>query len=305
MALASYDILVPGNYFCDLIFTGFPEFPALGTEVYVEGLTVVPGGALNTVIALQRLGVRVGWMGTVGTDFFSRFVLETAEAEGVDTALLERRAEPFQRVTAAISYPHDRAFITYIDPSPGTVSRVLAALEDGLSFKHLHFTGLIVHPDIPDLIQRCHARGITVSMDCQHRPNTLQEPLTHEIVRSLDVFMPNRGEALRLTGRDTLNEAASVLREMVPLLVIKDGAAGSMAWRGDTMEHLPALTLDAVDTTGAGDVFNAGFLAAHLNGEDLKTCLTWGTICGGLSTLGYGGVSTAPTLDALHAHLMR
>lgn len=301
MEVAPFDILIPGNYFCDLIFTGFPEFPALGTEVYVNGLTIVPGGVLNTVIALKRLGVRVGWMGTVGSDFFSRYILEVAEAEGVDTSLLKRQDTPLQRVTAAISYPDDRAFVTYVDQSPDPVDYAFEALTNGIQFKHLHFTGLMVRSEMPELLRRCRDRGITVSMDCQHRPHTLEEPLVREIISALDLFMPNRHEALHLTGQTTLEDAAAVLRGLVPLLVIKDGASGSYAWQGGTGYHVRAFTFSVRDTTGAGDVFNAGFLAAHLIGYDLTTCLRWGNICGGRSTEGYGGVSTAPTLETVRS----
>ena len=80
MALKAYDVLVPGHYFCDVVFTGLPAFPAPGTEIYCDDVNVVPGGVLNTVVAFKRLGVKVGWIGALGEDFFSRFIREWAEA---------------------------------------------------------------------------------------------------------------------------------------------------------------------------------------------------------------------------------
>ena len=82
MAVEAYDILIPGHYFCDIIFTGIPGFPALGTELFTKEVTVVPGGVMNTVVGLTRLGVRVAWLSTLGDDFFSLFAAETARAEG-------------------------------------------------------------------------------------------------------------------------------------------------------------------------------------------------------------------------------
>ncbi len=296
------DILIPGNYFCDLIFTGIPGFPALGTEIYTERLTVVPGGCLNTVTALRRLGVDVGWMGTLGSDPFSRIVDGWVTQEDIDRRWLTAIDAPLQRVTVALSYPQDRAFVTYVDVPPDLIERTRQAVEAG-ECAHLHFTGLLVDPRVPDLLRVCHAHGITVSMDCQHRPETLKDPLVCEILSLLDIFMPNAGEALRLTETTTLDDAARALREIVPLLVIKQGEQGAAGWRGDEHAHAPALRVDVIDTTGAGDAFNAGFLAAYREHRDLLTCLRWGNICGGLSTTGYGGCSAAPTRDVVERYL--
>lgn len=296
------DILIPGHYFCDVIFTGIPDFPALGTEVYTQRLTVVPGGCLNSVTALRRLGINVGWMGALGNDPFSRIVDDWVTQEGISRDWLAMLDAPFQRVTVALSYPHDRAFITYVDPPPDILDQARQAVEAG-ECAHLHFTGLLVKAQVPDLLRACRARGVTVSMDCQHRPDTLAQPLVREIISLLDIFMPNAGEAVRLTETDSLDAAADALRALVPLLVIKDGANGAQAWRGGEHVHAPAIPVEVVDTTGAGDVFNAGFLTAYREGRDLLTCLCWGNICGGLSSTGYGGCSAAPTRDVVERYL--
>jgi sugar/nucleoside kinase (ribokinase family) len=297
-----YDILIPGSYFCDIIFTGLPAFPALGTEIYCEGLSVVPGGVMNTIIGLRRLGVNVGWCGVIGDDFFSRFALEQAEREGLDIRLLVRDGSPVKRVTVALSAPEDRAFVTYVDPSPDKTELAFLALERA-TFSHLHFTGLVFDDRTAELLDTCHAHGIQVSMDCQHRDETLAD-VAH-VLAKLDMFMPNASEALRLTGTDTLAAAMDRLAVVVPLVVIKNGAGGAIARHKGTDYAAPALTVAPVDTTGAGDVFNAGFLAAYLRGHDLPTCLQWGNFCGGMSTQAVGGATSAPTLNALQAWFSR
>jgi sugar/nucleoside kinase (ribokinase family) len=259
--MPTYDFVIPGSYFCDLIFTGFPHFPELGTEVYTDAFTVTAGGVLNTVVALNRLGMKTAWLGAVGNDFFSRYALETAEQSGVDTRLIQRLDAPLQRVTVAISYPNDRAFVTYVDNTPPDID-LLAGVVDTVDTRHLHFPGLVSDPRTPEVLQRARARGISISMDCQHR-----------------------------------------LREAVPFVVIKDGANGAYAWRGDHKLYAPALNVTPLDTTGAGDVFNAGFLTAYLDGRDLLDCLRWGNVCGGLSTLGHGGTATAPDRAQVEAYL--
>ncbi|MBK8027572.1 MAG: carbohydrate kinase family protein [Chloroflexi bacterium] len=300
--MKTYDILIPGSYFCDIIFTGVPRFPALGSEVYTEGLTVTVGGVLNTVIALHRLGASIGWLSGTGTDFFSRFARETLEQEGVDLGLVKHYDHPFQRVTTAISFPHERAFVTYVDPAPASVELVLEAL-DSVEFRHLHFTGFQSHARTLELFEKVRARGSVISMDCQDRPFTLEDPHIRAILSAVDVFMPNAIEAQHLTGCATVEEAAEVLRPLVPLLIVKDGANGAFGWQGDQRWHSPALPVTPVDTTGAGDVFNAGFLTAYLDDRTIPECLRWGNICGGLSTQGRGGGTSAPTREVVERHL--
>lgn len=296
------EILIPGYYYCDLIFTGIPGFPALGTEIYTENLAVVPGGCLNSITALRRLGVNVGWLSELGTDPFSHIIDEWVEREGISRDWLARRDAPFQRVTVALSYPHDRAFVTYYDKAPSLLDRVRQTVEAG-ECEHLHLTSLLVDPRGPGLLRACRARGIRVTMDCQHRDDTLADPLVRETLSLLDVFMPNATEALRLTGAPDVDTAARALLEYVPFLVIKDGERGAQAWRGGEHWQVDALRMAVVDTTGAGDVFNAGFLTAYRSGYDVPTCLQWGNICGGLSTTGYGGTSAAPTRAVVEQYL--
>ena len=288
-----FDIVIPGHYFCDVIFTQMRDFPSLGAEIYSEGIKVVAGGgALNTATGLRRLGVKVGWAGVLGTDFFSQYVKGYIQEENLDTSLVEQLDSPLERVTVALSYPNDRAFITYAQKPPHIIKLVKTVLEKA-DFKHLHFPSLIIHEEMPELLKACKAKGIRVSMDCQHREETLDLPLVRAILSQVDIFMPNALEARRITGESDLSAALARLSQITTGIVVKNGAEGAMAQFGTTGFHSSAFEVSPLDTTGAGDSFNAGFLAAYLQNLPIKTCLRWGNYCGAQSTLGYGA-SNAP-----------
>ncbi len=288
-----FDIVIPGHYFCDVIFTKMHDFPRLGTEIYSEGVKVVPGGgALNTATGLRRLGVNVGWVGVLGTDFFSQYVKGYIQQEKLNTSLVQQLDTPLERVTVALSYPTDRAFITYAQKPPDIMALVKTALEKA-GFRHLHFPNLTVHEDMPELLKACKTKGIRVSMDCQHREETLDRPLVQAILSQVDIFMPNAMEARRITGESDLSAALERLAQITAGIVVKNGAQGAMAQFGTMRFDSSAFEVTPLDTTGAGDTFNAGFLAAYLQNLPIKTCLRWGNYCGAQSTLGYGA-SSAP-----------
>jgi len=289
-----FDIVIPGNYFCDVIFTQMHDFPKLGAEIYSEGIKVVAGGgALNTATGLRRLGINAGWIGTLGTDFFSQYVKHYVQQEQIDISLVQQLDMPLERVTVALSYPNDRAFVTYAQKPPDIIELVMAAIEKA-TFRHLHFPGLTIHPDMPELLKLCKAKHIRVSMDCQHREETLDTPLVEDILSQVDIFMPNAVEAKRVTGESELSAALNRLSQITSGVVVKNGAEGAMAQFGTMGYHSRAFEVTPLDTTGAGDSFNAGFLAAYLQNLPIKTCLRWGNYCGAQSTLGYGA-SSAPS----------
>ena len=140
--MTRYDVIVVGDYFVDLIFNGLPQFPVLGKEIVGTGFDMLPGGAYNAALAMHRLGLRVGWAVDFGDDDFSRFVLACARAEGLDDTLFVHHRRPLRRVTTALSYPDDRAFITYADPDPGTPA-ALKASGDRIGARTVRFRRLL------------------------------------------------------------------------------------------------------------------------------------------------------------------
>ncbi|NLG70604.1 MAG: carbohydrate kinase family protein [Chloroflexi bacterium] len=291
-----YDVLLHGTYFCDLIFTGLPEMPSLGKEIYSTGFEIVPGGTFSAAQALTRLGLRTGWPCDFGSDFFSQYVLAEAQRSGLDTSLFRIHDGPVRRVTVSLSFPHDRSFVTYIDRrEPPSLLPYIEQHE----IRCLYLMGLECGPEFQAAAAAARASGAVILMDCQSTSLTLDHPAVAAALQSVDIFAPNESEALQLTGADSLEQALDILAGYTPLVVIKSGSRGAFARRGEETLYVPGLSgLNVVDTTGAGDCFNAGFLYSYLQGHSLRCCLESGNISGGLSTTAPGG-RAAPTAAQL------
>jgi len=295
------DVLVLGEYFCDLIFTGLPEPPRLGADLFSQGFTMAPGGSgyiLTT--ALQRLGVRACWMAQFGNDVFSQFVLGEAQREGLDSSLFQIYDQPLRSLSASFSFTHDRGFISYWDPFPERHPKAVIAELLPRWVVNPPFDG---SGECQALIELIHQHSGQVFVDCQYVTTTLDELGLADTLKMVDVFAPNQSEACQLTGEDDPQKAAARLAQFCPFVVVKAGAQGAYAKSGDQAWFAPSLPVEVVDTTGAGDAFNAGFLAALLRGEPIQTCLRYGNVCGGLSTTQRGGATAVPTMDALIQYL--
>jgi sugar/nucleoside kinase (ribokinase family) len=168
--------------------------------------------------------------------------------------------------------------------------------------RHVHAGSVFLldsaRPDLPALFAAARAGGATTSADCNWDPSGEWDGGLRALLRETDVFLPNAAEAMRIAGVDDAEAAARAIVAFGPRVVaVKLGGDGALAVtaRGE-LARGPALPVVPVDTTGAGDSFDAGFLAAWLAGRPLAACLALGIACGSLSTLGVGGTAAQPTL---------
>lgn len=300
----TYDVVVIGkSLFCDLIFTGLPEPPSLGHEVYARDLTISPGGAISTAVALRRLGCTPGLVAELGDDPFSHFILQQMEREGLDASLLQRHASPLPVLTVAFSMAEDRGFISYAAPSsylppePDLLDRVRAPL--------LHFGNVHLAREAEPLIRTARERGMQITSDCQWPPASLSDPATRRTLRLLNGFLPNSEEARTMTGCGEVAGALRHLAEYTDLTVIKDGCQGVWAAEGRRWMRIAPLPVEAADSTGAGDCFNAGYLLGLLEGQPLEMRLHYGGICGACAVQAAGGYTAAPTRQEFQAWLRR
>lgn len=285
------DVLLTGRYSCDLIITGLPEMPRLGNEVFGKHCELLPGSSVIPVVALHRLGVRVAWPCTFGSDPFSQFVREYAHREGVNEAWFQESDRATLGITVSFSFAEERAFISYMDEVPEP------SYPDLIRQLHPHWVFVVclskgeILAQVRQAALESHA---AIFMDCQAHQTTLKDPEVRSALQQVDVFSPNLEEALQLTEEDSVEAALAKLSALSPLVVIKLGKDGAIAQRGKQVLRVPGLRTRVVDTTGAGDNFDCGFIYGQLQGYSLEESLRCANICGGLSIEKHGGATASP-----------
>jgi sugar/nucleoside kinase (ribokinase family) len=300
MMKPSFDILAAGEFNPDLILGGdvTPVFGQVEKLVDSADLTIGSSSAIFACGA-ARLGLRTAFIGVCGADLFGRFMLDKLTGRGVDVSGVI--VDPAQQtgLSVILNDGTDRAILTHL----GAIDRLQAdQVSDRLLKKarHLHvasyFLQTALRPDLPSLFRRAHALGLTVSLDTNWDPSGTWGGFD-ELLGLIDVFLPNENEALALTGASSVEAAAEALGRKCGLAAVKLGARGALACRGGETARAEALAVQVVDTVGAGDSFDAGFLSGWLNGWSLEKALRLGAACGSLSTRLAGGTSAQPTLD--------
>jgi sugar/nucleoside kinase (ribokinase family) len=303
------DILVLGEINPDVVVADPDPTPAFGQVERIVGSITMTVGSSSAIFACgaARLGLAVGFVGVVGDDPFGRFMLDAMAARGIDVSGC--RIDPSRPTGASVilTTGDDRAILT----SVGTIGALdVDDVPRGLleRARHLHSGSFFLQETsrerLPAFFAAARARGQTTSFDANWDPAEHWDGGVRDMLRASDVFFPNAVEATRIAGIDSVEEATLELARIGsegrtdggPLIVVKLGADGALTHRCDVpIERVPALPVDAVDTTGAGDSFDAGFLRAWLDGASTIDALRLGAVCGALSTLGLGGVDAQPT----------
>uniref|UniRef100_Q026Z7 PfkB domain protein n=1 Tax=Solibacter usitatus (strain Ellin6076) TaxID=234267 RepID=Q026Z7_SOLUE len=292
----AFDAIVAGELYTDLILSGFDFWPRPGQEAFAkEYHREIGGGAVNTACALARLGSRAAVLGVVGHD--GDWLLRQLENSAVDTSHISRDPAEPTAFTVAISTPEDRSFLTY----PGANRSFPKAIAEAAAGKrlaqaaHVH---LAFPPDLStasDLLAAIRANGCTVSLDVGWHESWLQDERLREVLPLLDVFFPNEIEAHCITGE---KDPETTLRWLsaagLRCVALKLGARGAALLCDGEIWFDDPLPVTPIDTTGAGDCFNGGFLRSWLKGCSPETCLRSANICGALSTGSYGGVAGLP-----------
>lgn len=286
-------ILVVGELNPDLILSGYRSFPRLGQEVLVDDWTLTLGSASAiAAVGLARLGNPVRFAGLTGCDPWADFCSQALETAGVDVSHLKRDPAVKTGLTVSITSASDRALVTCL----GAIASFRAEDVPGAALEgcgHLHISSYFLQtglrPGCRNLLAQAHACGLTTSLDPGFDPSEQWDDGLRETLREVDVFFPNEVELRGLGGAEDPVECIRRLENGRTLVVAKLGAAGCLALEHGRPLHVPAFPVEPVDTTGAGDSFNAGFLHAWLRAQPLIEALRFAAACGALSTRAMGG----------------
>ena len=300
----AFDLVVIGDCNPDVVLRGDDLTPAFGQqEKLVDSMSLVVGGSASiTAVAAARLGLRVALVAAIGDDAAGTFMLAELAAAGVDAGAVAVRPQSPTGMTVALSQGDDRAILT----AEGVMATLTPAdVPAGLiaRARHVHVSSYfllerLLGPGLAALLAAARAAGASTSLDTNWDPaGRWGAEFFPDVLAQADLLLPNEAEALNLSGRDTLPEAAAELTAAGSRLVIKLGAQGALCADGGRRYRVQPLPLHPVDTTGAGDCFNAGLLAGLARGLQLPQAAALGCAAGAASTQAAGGTAGAPGLD--------
>lgn len=283
-------VLSIGRIYCDLIFTGLDALPQPGREVFAGDMKIVAGGgAFISAAHFAHVGRSVALVARLGTDSLSKGISTDLTIDGLDLRFLETSTDAGPQVTVASVIGNDRAFL-----SRRAGSARPSTLDDALTWdnaKHLHIAEYATLHEIPDLVTKAKAAGLTVSLDPSWDETLIYSQDFLKMCEGVDIFLPNSEEAEAITGDRDSRNAIDILSKHFPVVALKAGEEGAWLSAGSAAMHMPADTVDVIDTTGAGDAFNAGFIDSWIDGRCPADCLAAGVKSGSLAVQAAGGAS--------------
>ena len=292
-------ILLVGEINLDIILQGGQSAPTPGREVLVNDFAMSLGSSCAiTGAGLVRLGNPAAYFGRAGDDLGGQFCVQRMEALGLDVSQVKLDPHLKTGVTVSITSGRDRSLVSYLGATTVLKS---ADIPDNLfeGFDHLHCSSYFIqrgmHPGFEDLYQRASRHGLTTSLDPACDPAGEWQSDLKRVLRHVDVFLPNEVELEGITGERDPGAGLRALDNGRTLPVVKLGSRGAMALHAGQPVEAAAPVVEAIDVTGAGDCFNAGFLHAWLHKWPLEDALQFAVACGSFSIRGLGGTGAQAT----------
>jgi sugar/nucleoside kinase (ribokinase family) len=300
--MSDLDILVLGDANPDLVLSGGDVVPAFGQaeRLVDEARLVIGGSGAIFACGAAKLGLRVAFAGVVGDDMFGRFMCDQLHAHGIDTSAVAVLPERSTGVTVVMSGREDRAMLTFAGTT-GDLRRSVIGTDVLSRTRHIHVSSYFLQralaPELPALFREARDGEATTSLDPNWDPSGMWDNGLMALLPEVDVFLPNEVEALSMARISVVEDAIARLRSSgAGTVVVKTAGQGAVAAQAGQTVAVAGIPTQVVDSTGAGDSFDAGFLAGFLGGQPLRRCLEIGNACGALSTRGIGGASTQPTM---------
>jgi sugar/nucleoside kinase (ribokinase family) len=307
--MKTLDIAIAGEINLDLILYGLPEVMPVERELLATDFQVTLGSS-SAILAhnLAVLGAQVGFLTLVGEDALGKIALERLGESGADLSRVRVSKEGTATgVTLVLPHGTPRHILTY----PGTMMDMSLRdldLDYVKSARHFHLSSLFLQralePDVPELFRELKQAGLTISLDTNDDPSGQWGGVLPELFEYVDLLLPNEREACRIAKKETLGEALNELARRVPCVAVKCGSRGSVVRTAGETFAVDAVVVKALDTIGAGDSFNAGFLFGWLKGWPPDQCAYAGNITGALSTLRVGGTEAFRDKDLVQSFLL-
>jgi sugar/nucleoside kinase (ribokinase family) len=303
-----WDVVVAGELYIDFILSGFLELPGMGQEGFARDLRrEIGGGTAITACGLARLGLKVAVLGAVGEED-GDWILQRLNSAGVSASAVARHSAQSSGLTVAVSTSEDRAFFTYYGANESLPAIIADTSARSLmsSARHVHFAFPFEPISNRTLLNELKEAGSTTSLDVGWNETWLRNPQNLDGLQYLDLFFPNEREAELLTGEsDRLDMLNAFQDRGARNIVLKLGARGAVSRIGRPQYRASPIPITPIDTTGAGDSFDAGYIYGLLKSESPETCLQIANICGALSTRKLGGIAGFPTLEELMSEVRR
>lgn len=299
-------VLVFGDSNIDLIIRDIKEMPKMGQEIFINDMQLCTGGsAANVAIGLAKLEIDTCIYTILSNDLFGKYILNYFKEVNLSDKYVQIADEYKTGISLGITHNKDRSFISYMGTNDlfGTHEFEESVLKE---FSHIHLSGYNLDKCLKfylDIARKCKAHKCTLSFDLGWTDFESHKEDLIELLKYIDVFFPNIHEAKHLSGKDDIGEMFKELSKYVKgTIVITCGEKGAYAYQKEMTYH-EAFKVNAIDAIGAGDAFDAGFLSAYLNNEDIKTCLRYGCASGAIAVSSLGGSISSPTKNQLQEFL--
>ncbi len=297
-----FDVIVIGELNIDLILNQIEEFPEVGKEILADKMTLTLGSSSAICASnLSSLGLKVAFIGKLGNDIFGQFIINQLKEKGVDVSLIITDDNLKTGATVALSYGEDRAMITH----QGAMSHLGIDDIDKSKLKqagHLHFSSYFFQPgfknSLDSLFKKAKDAGLTTSLDVQWDPSGKWDLNLEKVLPLVDVFIPNEIELQKLTKQPNLDLAINKVQNKCNYTVVKCGNRGSiLCYENKKIRKESFLNNNVVDTIGAGDSFNAGYILKFVKGRSPEECQVFGNLTGAVSTTKSGGTRAFKDLN--------
>jgi sugar/nucleoside kinase (ribokinase family) len=291
--LPTFDVSVIGELNLDLILYGLPSALQLDREHLADALSITLGSS-SAIFAhnLSLLGTNVGFSSCIGSDALGEMCIQRLTDSGVDFSRVRRFKEKITGLTVVVPQGRQRFILTY----PGAMSDLtLRDLDMKYVFdaKHLHVSSYFLQkglrPSFVEILRRAKGAGLTTSLDTNDDPDDRWSKEIQRLWPYVDILLPNEKEACRLADIDDPDKAIDLLAKKVPILAVKRGSQGAVVCSSEVRRAVGPLAVNVVDSVGAGDSFNAGFIHQFIRGARVEDCLTYANATAALSTTRAGG----------------